>query len=112
MSLNRKDAALLEHAFAQAPIGKGLVGLDGRWLQVNRSLCEFLGYSESELQAMTFQEITYPEDVALDESNVRGLLDGRFSAYRMEKRYIRRSGEVVWALLNVSLVRGEDGGPL
>jgi PAS domain S-box-containing protein len=112
MSLNRKDTALLEHAFSQAPIGKALVGLDGRWLQVNRSLCELLGYSESELLAVTFREITYPDDLALDETNVRELIDGRASAYRMEKRYVHRSGEVVWALLDASLVRDEDGGPL
>ncbi len=112
MSLNRKDAALLEHAFAHAPIGKALVGLDGRWMQVNLALCKLLGYSERELLTVTFQEITYADDLASDEENVRHLLDGRSSSYRIEKRYVRRDGEIVWAMLNVSLVRGDEGEPL
>ncbi|TLS51290.1 PAS domain S-box protein [Paenibacillus antri] len=112
MSLDRKDTALLEHAFMHAPIGKALVGLDGRCMQVNRSLCELLGYSEQELQTYTFHTVTHPDDLDLDERNVQRLLDGHAGSYRIEKRYLTRSGDVVWAILSVSLVRSPEGAPL
>ncbi|WP_309122138.1 PAS domain S-box protein [Paenibacillus sp.] len=112
MSLDRKDTALLEHAFTHAPIGKALVGLDGRWMQVNRSLCVLLGYSEQELLTHTFQTVTHPDDLHLDERNVQRLLAGHADSYRIEKRYLTRSGDVVWAILSVSLVRSPEGAPL
>jgi PAS domain S-box-containing protein len=89
-----------------------LVALDGRWLRVNRSLCELTGYSEKELLRGSFQEITHPEDLDVDLEFVRQMLAGERSAYRMDKRYVRKDGEIVWASLSVSLVRDADDVPL
>jgi PAS domain S-box-containing protein len=100
--------ATLEHA----PIGMALVGLDGRWLMVNRALCRIVGYPEAELLELTFQDLTHPDDVDADLENVRRLTAGEIPGYEMEKRYLRRDGSVVWALLSVSLVRGGAGEPL
>ncbi len=100
--------AVLEHA----PIGMALVGLDGRWLMVNRSLCRIVGYPEAELLGLTFQDVTHPDDVDSDLENVRRLLAGEVASYEMEKRYLRRDGSVVWAQLSVSLLRGDAGEPL
>lgn len=88
------------------------VALDGHWLRVNDRLAAILGYSREELEQLTFQQITYPEDLAADEVLVADLLAGRERAYQMEKRYVRKDGGIVWADLTVSLVRDDNGQPL
>ena len=100
------------HAFDFAGSGMALVALNGSWLRVNRALCEIIGYSESELQHKTFQEITHPEDLEKDLASVRELLTGKRRNYLMEKRYFHRDGHTVWVRLTVSLVRDAAGQPL
>ena len=99
-------------AFDSAAIGMALVGLDGRWLQVNRSLCGILGYSEPELLAMNFQAITHPEDLGTNLVYSYQLAEGITSSYQTEKRYIHKLGHDVWVQLNASLVRDAQGKPL
>jgi diguanylate cyclase (GGDEF)-like protein/PAS domain S-box-containing protein len=114
----RVEAALRESeqrfrkSFDNATIGMALVGRDGRWLQVNRSLCEILGYREVELLGKTFQDVTHPDDLDADLDQVRRMLDGEIRTYQMEKRYFRKEGHVVWVILSVSLVHDEEGEPL
>jgi PAS domain S-box-containing protein len=91
--------------FEQAAVGIAHVGLDGRWLRVNQKLCEIVGYSHAELLTGTFQDITYPEDLAADLAAVQRLLNGEIETYVMEKRYLRQDQTVVWVNLTVSLVR-------
>ena len=107
----RESEQRFASAFEHAPIGKALVALDGRWLKVNRALCEFLGYSETQLLNHTFQALTHRDDVGPDVANVRRMLSGEINTYQMEKRYIHASGRIVSALLSVSLVRDDDGQP-
>lgn len=99
------------NAFACASIGMALIGLDGRWLQVNRAVCAITGYSEAELLALTFQDITHPDDrndaLAWAESLLRGTID----SYQIEQRYIRKDGQPVWILLSGSLVCDAQGQP-
>jgi diguanylate cyclase (GGDEF)-like protein/PAS domain S-box-containing protein len=99
-------------AFDNAPIGVALVGTDGGWLRVNAALCDLVGHDEEALLATTFQDITHPDDLDADLALVGELLAGHIRTYQLEKRYIRADGEVVWALLSVSLVRDDDGTPL
>lgn len=96
-------------AMQHSAVGMALVGLDGQWLQVNRSVCELLGYSADELQRLTFQQLTHPDDLEADLSLLQDLLDGRIDSYRIEKRYRCKDGSYVWGLLAVSLVRDGDG---
>ncbi|WP_372015763.1 diguanylate cyclase [Tistrella mobilis] len=105
-------ARLFGTAFDQAPIGMALVSTDGRFLKVNRALCRICGYEEHELLAIDFQNITDPEHLQTDLSLLEAVLRGEREDYRIEKRYIRKDGSLVWAELSVSLVRDEDGGPL
>ena len=99
-------------AFDFAAIGMALVSPTGQWLRVNQSLCEILGYSAEELLTKTFLEITHPDDLERDMASVGKMLAGELRTYKMEKRYFCKSGETVWALLNVSLVRTTEGTPL
>lgn len=105
----RQSEERFRDAFDTAPIGMALVATDGRWLEVNDSLCEMLGYSESELLQKTFAEITHPDDLALDQYFVDKLLQCDLNHYKMEKRYICNNGDTVDVLLSVSAVHDEDG---
>ncbi|TCT08103.1 sensor domain-containing diguanylate cyclase [Aquabacter spiritensis] len=108
---SREAAALFTTAFANAPIGMALVGLDGTFLKVNTAVCRFLGYSEADLLGRTFQSLTFPDDLAGDLSLMQGLLTGEAKDFQMEKRYVRSDGMIVWGQLNAALVCFEDGRP-
>jgi PAS domain S-box-containing protein len=99
-------------AFDAAAIGMALVGLDGAFVQVNRSLCGILGHTEAELLGLTFQEITHPDDLEADLALVKQLLDGEVPNYSLEKRYFHKNGAIVWIMLSVTLVRNDAGDPL
>jgi len=103
---------LFENAFHHAAIGMALVGLKGEFLKVNRSMCDLVGYSDEELRSLTFQQLTYPEDLESDLAQLRQLLAREIPGYRMEKRYMTRTGAIVWVLLTVSLVPSPEGQPL
>ena len=100
------------NAMEYSAIGMALVSPEGRWLQVNQSLCSFLGYSASQLQALTFQQITWPGDLKTDLNKLEKLAAGEINSYSIEKRYYTSEGKVVWALLTASVVRDRSGGPL
>ena len=99
--------AAMEHA----SIGMALVDLSGHWRKVNPALCDLFGYTEQQILALDFQSVTHPEDLERDLAYVRQTLAGTISTYQMEKRYFHRTGRVIWALLNVSLVRDAQGTP-
>jgi PAS domain S-box-containing protein len=99
-------------AFEAAGIGMALVGLDGRFLRVNQSLCEIVGYSEAKLLQKRFQDITHADDLTADLALLRELIDGQRRYYQLEKRYIHHDGHTVWIALTASLIRDEAGAPL
>lgn len=99
-------------AFEDAAIGMALVAPDGRWLRVNRALCDIVGYSEEELLKTDFQSITHPDDLEADLAHARHLLDGEIDNFQFEKRYIHKRGALIRALISVSLVRDGKGEPL
>ncbi|MFN7929468.1 MAG: EAL domain-containing protein [Blastocatellia bacterium] len=92
-------------AFDNAPIGMALVAPDGRWLRVNRSLCQIGGYSEAELLEVDFQAITHPSHLGAMMSNIEQVLTGKLASYQVENRYYHKLGHEVWVLVGVSLAR-------
>jgi PAS domain S-box-containing protein len=100
--------ARFKGAFDYSAIGMALVSTEGKWLKANISLCKMLGYSEEELLAKTFQDITHPDDLQMDLNYVSQMLAGEIETYRMEKRYFHKQGHSIWIHLSVSLVRDSD----
>lgn len=107
----RESEARFQAAFEQAAVGMAIVSLEGHWLRVNNKFCEIVGYSHDELRALTFQDITYADDLNADLDHVRKTLAGEITTYSMEKRYLCKDSSVVWVNLTASLVRKSDQSP-
>ncbi|MDQ6690989.1 MAG: PAS domain S-box protein [Gemmatimonadota bacterium] len=108
----RESEERFGNAFRYSPHGMAFVGLDGRWVRANRSLCEILGYSESELLELSFQAVTHPDDVSDDLAHLRRLVSGEISSYNRVKRYYRKDGQLIWVSVAVSAVHGATGEPI
>lgn len=108
----RNSEESFRNILENAPIGMSVVSLEGRFMLVNRSLCEIVGYKKKELETLTFQEITHPEDLASNLAKLQRMLDGSVTSYHMEKRYIRKDRQIVWTQLTSSVVRNAAGAPL
>ncbi|MEB3121126.1 MAG: PAS domain S-box protein [Snowella sp.] len=100
------------NAFDTTAVGICLVSPLGEFLQVNPALCDFWGYSETELVEMNFQDITHPDDLASDLELLQQLLAGEITHYNLEKRYFTKEQALIWGYLSVSLVRSSQGEPL
>ncbi|HET7671962.1 MAG TPA: PAS domain S-box protein [Burkholderiales bacterium] len=98
--------------FELAGSGLAHVGLDGRFLRVNRRLCEMLGYTEEELGRMTVRDISHPDDREIAPGPRSRVLSGELESVRFEKRYQRKDGGVVWASVAIAMERDRAGQPL
>ena len=96
-------------AFGQVAVGIGVCDLRYRFTDVNQRFCDILGYSPDELRALTFTEITHPDDVAQTQDHVRRLLAGEIQHYVLEKRYLRKDGNAIWSRTTVTLLRNTTG---
>ncbi len=103
---------LFRRAFDDATIGMTQASPDSRILRANRAFAEMLGYTREELVGMTVDELTHPDDRAANRALVRGVRAGERDSYELRKRYLRKDGGVVWALLSATVTRGPDGSPL
>ncbi|MBE1162984.1 sensor domain-containing protein [Dyella acidiphila] len=105
----RESEQRFSQAFHHAAVGMALILPNGRYQQVNTALCDMLGYSESEMRAFNWRDLTHPDDLPLSEALAGQLTSGRRDAFQTEKRYIHRDGHVVHVLLSVAQIRSESG---
>ena len=112
----RESEERFRSAFESAPIGMALASIEpadaGRFLQVNHAMTEITGRSKEELVGKSFRDITHPEDLEASAVPLARLASGELSEYRVQKRYVRADGRVLWGLLSVSLVRDGSGDPV
>lgn len=101
-----------EKAFRFSNTGMALIAPDGRFLQANPALCRAIGYSEKELLARSFQDVTHPDDLEVSVAPLRPLLSGETDNYQLQKRYLHKDGHAVWMEVSVSLLRDAQGNPL
>ncbi|MBD2743520.1 PAS domain S-box protein [Coleofasciculus sp. FACHB-1120] len=95
--------------FEEAPIGISVVDLNGRFVKINKTYCEMLGYPEQELSQLTFADITHPEDVEKDWRYIEQIFKGEVASYQIEKRYIKKNGEILWINLTATAIFDREG---
>jgi PAS domain S-box-containing protein len=108
----RESEERFRRIFEMAPLGAAVQELDFRFSRVNEALCRMLGYSSDELLTLSFPQVTHPDDVDENRAQAARLLRGELDQYVTEKRYLRKDGSVVWALVWVRLLRSSAGEPL
>ncbi|MDX8518500.1 PAS domain S-box protein [Mesorhizobium dulcispinae] len=111
---DRRQIAESEQRFRRAmedsAIGVAIVGLDGRIVQANPAFADMLGYTRSEIEALTFFQITHPDDLQIGRETMMRLKEGKIHSFHFEKRYLRKDGTPVWAQLAGSVIREEETG--
>ena len=115
-SAAREAEERFRSAFEYGPVGIALIdvssGSRGRYLEVNRAICEISGYSEEELLTTSRQALTHPEDAEAERGLFDQLLKGEIATYAVENRTMRPDGEWIWTAVNTSMVRDENDNPL
>ncbi|MGH7460454.1 MAG: PAS domain-containing protein, partial [Longimicrobiales bacterium] len=111
LQISRENEAQFRAIFENAGLGIGVVSREGRVVRSNRALQDMLGYSADELAALQFSQFTHADDVEADVGLYGALRSGEIDSYRIEKRYIRKDGSVIWGLLTTSVARDEAGRP-
>ena len=107
----RASEQRFRNSFAHSATGILLVDLNGRFVETNRAYSEITGYTQTELESLTFLDITHPEDVDRCVRVFRQMLDGEIASYLIEKRYVRKDGGVVWARVSSTLLRDVKNNP-
>lgn len=96
-----------------APIGIAVAKiLNHQFIMVNQAFCQLLGYAETELLTNSCLSVSHPEDKEKDKPFVMQMLAGEINTYQLEKRYIKRNQQIVWANLTATVVRNQDGDAL
>jgi PAS domain S-box-containing protein len=107
----RKSENKFRILFEHSPIGKSITSIDGT-IQLNKAFCELLGYTEAELEGKKIINITHPDDMKVTNECINHMLDGKAASAHFEKRYLHKSGDVIWADVTVFLERDLLGKPL
>jgi PAS domain S-box-containing protein len=100
-----KSEALFRTAFENATIGVCMVDVKGNFISVNETLCKITGYTKSELEKSSFLSVTHPDDVEKSKYFLNEILKGNINNTNFEKRYVHKSGTIIWAIISTSLVK-------
>ena len=108
----RESEERFRRVFEEGPLGLALVGRDYRYLKVNSALCQMVGYPEAELLRMSFADITHPDDLQADVELAEQVFRREIPFYALQKRFVRKSGEIIWINLTATVIADRDGKPL
>ncbi len=111
MSVHESEARF-RRLFEDSPLGMALSTPDRRMFAVNRAFCRMLGYREDELIGRKAVDVTHPDDLDKSLDHAKKLLAGEVGASQREKRYLTKSGEIVWGNTTLSVIRDDSGKPL
>ncbi len=98
-------------AFENSNVGISIVGLNGQWLKINKKMCEIVGYSQKELIEHKFKTITYKDDIEKSVSLAKKMIKNKIQKAQLEKRYIHKTGKIIWVLLSITLVLNDKKEP-
>ncbi|STY29866.1 regulatory protein (GGDEF, PAS, PAC domains) [Legionella wadsworthii] len=108
----KRSEESFRNTIENAPIGMAIVSTEGKCIHTNRTLQEILGYSDEELHNQNMLEMTYRDDVAMTEDAMDKLIHGDLRISHMEKRYVRKDGSIIWAMVSATIIRNEQGEPI
>ncbi|MBU1368038.1 MAG: PAS domain S-box protein [Bacteroidetes bacterium] len=94
--------------FEKSAVGVAHVKPDGHFIKLNESFCELLGYTQEELLAMNFADLTFPDDLKKEELFIEKIINNEINTYNIEKRYIHKEGHTIWISLYSSAVRDNN----
>jgi len=100
------------NAFENANTGMCLIDLDYNLKKVNNKMCDIFGYSNEELESMTVNDITHPEDLNISSEFYKKAISGKTKGIVFKKRYIHKKGHTIWGLVSSSLVQDSNRDPL
>lgn len=107
----QKSEERFRTSIENAPIGMSLVGMDQEWILYNQAMADMLGYGFDEFGKKSLEELTHPDDIHKDSTQIRKLLAGQIQSYSVEKRYQKKDGSYIWVLLTLAVVRNDDNNP-
>jgi PAS domain S-box-containing protein len=108
----RRSEVEFRSLFELSTIGMAQCSPDFKYFRVNRKFCQMLGYSEQELLRLTFLDVTHPDDREVSATQVSAGFAGELAGSHLEKRYVRKDGEIIWALVNWAIIPDAEGRPL
>jgi PAS domain S-box-containing protein len=108
----RRSEVEFRSLFELSAIGMAQCSRDFKYFRVNRKFCQMLGYSEQELLRLTFLDVTHPDDRGVSAVQVTAGFAGELAGSHLEKRYVRKDGEIIWALVNWAIIPDAEGRPL
>jgi PAS domain S-box-containing protein len=108
----RKSEQQFRQIFQNAPIAISVADFQThKFIRVNPAYTQLLGYTTSELTALTFDQISYPEDLQQDLEGMEQITQGMLDSYHLEKRFLKKNGAIIWTNMTVSVVPDQDGRP-
>ncbi|MCT8137268.1 PAS domain S-box protein [Anaerobacillus sp. CMMVII] len=106
------DTTLFNAMFQKSAISIVFTRLDGRFLYMNEAFSKFLGYKKEELINETYKSFTHEDDIEETERKIEALISGRINNYQLEKRFVHKSGHIVWGMVSVSLIHDQSSSVL
>lgn len=107
-----QSEAQFKQAFEHSLIGMALISPEGQWKRVNKSLCQILGYTETEMKSMGIKDITHPDDLKGSLSILSDLAAGKIGEVKFEKRYIHKNGSPIWVVIAATMLFDSGGKAL
>ncbi len=108
----RESEERFRKIFEEGPLGMAILSSDDHFIRANAALCRMAGYTEEELTASTYLDITHPEDIDTSKQQAQQLVSGEIPYLQTEKRYVTKEGETLWINLTASFIRDDEGNLL
>ena len=105
----RKSEERMRYFFEHQIVGMAITSAEKKWLEVNNKLCQILGYTREELEKLTWEELTHPDDREDNATLFKQLFSGEINNCSLEKRYMHKDGRVVYAIISIACARRHDG---
>lgn len=108
----KRSEEYFRNTIENAPIGMAIISPEGKFQHANRTMQEILGYTDEELEQKTILDVTHKDDIAITRDAMNKLIKNELHISHMEKRFVQKDNNVIWAMVSASLIRDEQGNPV